>query len=38
MVHLLDYLVNDLKLVVRRDKIYYYDMTPAEAGLFDGSD
>lgn len=35
MVKLLLYLVNDLKLVKKHDKKFYYDLTPAEAGLFD---
>lgn len=35
MVKLLLYLVNDLKLVRKHDKKFYYDLTPAEADLFD---
>ncbi len=34
MIKLLDYLTNDLKLVIKQDKVFYYDMTPAEAMLF----
>ncbi len=35
MVKLLLYLTDNLKLIVKRDKLFYYDMTPAEAMLFD---
>ena len=35
MVKLLLYLTDTLKLVIKRDKLFYYDMTPAEAMLFD---
>lgn len=35
MVKLLLYLTDNLKLVVKRDKVFYYDMPPAEAMLFD---
>ena len=37
MVKLLQYLINDLKLVTKQDKIFYYDMSPAEVSLFDDS-
>ncbi len=35
MVKLLVHLTDTLKLVVKRDKLFYYDTTPAEARLFD---
>lgn len=35
MVKLLLYLTDNLKLIQKRDKMFYYDMTPAEALLFD---
>ena len=35
MVKLLQYLTDTLKLVVKRDKLFYYDMTPAETMLFE---
>ena len=35
MVKLLLYLTDNLKLIRKRDKLFYYDMTPAEAMLFD---
>ena len=35
MIKLLLYLTDTLKLVIKRDKLFYYDMTPAEALLFD---
>lgn len=35
---LLQYLVNDLKLVIKKDKIFFYDMTPMEAELFCDND
>ena len=35
MIKLLQYLTDNLKLVVKQDKLFYYDMTPAEARLFD---
>lgn len=35
MIKLLQYLTDNLKLVIKRDKLFYYDMTPAEAILFD---
>ena len=35
MVKLLQYLTDNLKLIIKRDKLFYYDMTPAEAILFD---
>ena len=35
MVKLLLYLTDNLKLIVKRDKMFYYDMTPTEAMLFD---
>lgn len=33
MIKLLQYLTDNLKLVVKQDKLFYYDMTPAEARL-----
>lgn len=35
MVKLLLYLTDTLKLIIKRDKLFYYDMTPAETMLFD---
>lgn len=35
MIKLLQYLTENLKLVIKRDKLFYYDVTPAEAMLFD---
>lgn len=35
MVKLLQYLTDNLKLVIKRDKLFYYDMSKAEAMLFD---
>lgn len=35
IVKLLQYLIEDLKLISRMDKLFYYDMSPAEALLFD---
>lgn len=35
MIKLLQYLTDNLKLIVKQDKLFYYDMTPAEARLFD---
>lgn len=35
MVKLLQYLTDNLKLIIKRDKLFYYDLTPAEAILFD---
>ncbi|MDO4180812.1 MAG: AAA family ATPase [Bacteroidales bacterium] len=35
MIKLLQYLTENLKLVIKRDKLFYYDMTPTEAMLFD---
>lgn len=35
---LLQYLVNDLKLVIKKDKIFFYNMTPMEAELFSHND
>lgn len=35
MVKLLQYLTDTLKLVVKRDKLFYYDMSPAETMLFE---
>ncbi|MEJ8749195.1 AAA family ATPase [Phocaeicola sp. ICN-14070] len=35
MVKLLQYLTDTLKLVVKRDKLFYYDMTPVETMLFE---
>ena len=29
------YLTENLKLIVKRDKLFYYDVTPTEALLFD---
>ena len=34
MAKLLQYLVTELKLVVKRDKMFFYDLTPTEADLF----
>ena len=35
MIKLLQYLTENLKLVIKRDKLFYYDVTPTEAMLFD---
>ena len=35
MIKLLQYLTENLKLIVKRDKLFYYDVTPTEALLFD---
>lgn len=35
MIKLLQYLTDNLKLVIKRDKLFYYDVTPTEAILFD---
>ena len=35
MIKLLQYLTDNLKLVIKRDKLFYYDVTPTEARLFD---
>ncbi len=35
MVKLLQYLTDNLKLIIKRDKLFYNDMTPAEVMLFD---
>ncbi len=35
MIKLLQYLTDNLKLVIKRDKLFYYDVTPTEAMLFD---
>lgn len=35
MVKLLQYLTDNLKLIIKRDKLFYYDMSKAEAMLFD---
>ena len=35
MVKLLQYLTDNLKLIIKRDKLFYNDMTPAEGMLFD---
>ena len=35
MVKLLQYLTDTLKLVVKRDKLFYYDMPPVETMLFE---
>lgn len=35
IIKLLQYLIEDLKLISRMDKLFYYDMSPAEALLFD---
>jgi len=37
-VKLLHYLISELKLVSKIDKLFYYDMSPAEAILFDESE
>lgn len=34
-IKMLQHLINDLKLVTKSDNLFYYDMTPAEALLFD---
>lgn len=35
MIKLLQYLTDNLKLVIKRDKLFYDDVTPTEAMLFD---
>lgn len=35
MVKLLQYLTDNLKLIIKRDKLFYKDMTPTEVMLFD---
>lgn len=35
MIKLLQYLTENLKLIVKRDKLFYYDVTPAETMLFE---
>ena len=35
MIKMLQYLTDNLKLIVKRDKLFYYDLTPSEAMLFD---
>ena len=35
MVKLLQYLTDNLKLIIKRDKLFYNDMTPTEVLLFD---
>lgn len=35
MIKLMQYLTDNLKLIIKRDKLFYYDMTPTEALLFD---
>ena len=30
----MQYLIDNLKLIIKRDKLFYYDMTPTEAMLF----
>lgn len=35
MIKMLQYLTENLKLIVKRDKLFYYDVTPTEAMLFD---
>ena len=35
MIKLLQYLTDNLKLVIKRDKLFYYDVPPTEAMLFD---
>lgn len=35
MVKLLQYLTDNLKLIIKRDKLFYNDMTPVEVMLFD---
>lgn len=38
MTQLLRYLIGELKLISKMDKLFYYDMSPAEAILFDETD
>lgn len=33
MIKLMQYLIDNLKLIIKRDKLFYYDMTPTEAML-----
>lgn len=33
MIKLLQYLTDNLKLVVKQDKLFYYDMTPRKQGF-----
>ena len=35
IIKLLQYLTDNLKLIVKRDKLFYYDVSPAEALLFE---
>ena len=35
MIKLMQYLTDNLKLISKRDKLFYYDMTATEATLFD---
>lgn len=35
MIKLMQYLIDNLKLIIKRDKLFYYDITPTEAMLFD---
>ena len=35
MVKLLQYLTDNLKLIIKRDKLFHNDMTPTEVMLFD---
>lgn len=38
MIKMLQHLMKEMKLVVRHDKMFYYDLTPTEAGLFSDND
>ena len=38
IIKLLQYLTDNLKLIVKRDKLFYYDVTPAETLLFEEED
>lgn len=35
IIKLLQYLTDNLKLIIKRDKVFYYDVTPAETMLFE---
>lgn len=35
IIKLLQYLTENLKLIIKRDKVFYYDVSPAEAMLFE---
>lgn len=35
IIKLLQYLTENLKLIIKRDKVFYYDVTPAETMLFE---